>query len=219
MFSMILMVYSTRGTQSPSTQVPVSDSPAMGSIHSGLVRRFLMEYIHDRRRTPPWVWVLVTLGAVILVFVIWWAVAASGPRETVVVTPEERQPSVEPTPQQPPPSEQPVVVEPSQPVNIFIERNRPTAVIIVPRGQEPPEARENLEEVALPGEFRYRNRIWQATTEVVMGDQANLRDIGATVDGNPIYADQDARPPYDVLHLETEKGSGIFIKYKPVRTA
>lgn len=178
-----------------------------------------MEYIHDRRHIPPWVWVLVALGAVILVFLVWFAVAASGPRETVVVTPEEKQPSVERTPPQPPPSEQPVVVEPPQPVTIFIERNRPTTVIIVPRGQEPPEARENLQEVTLPGEFRYRNRIWRATTEVVMGNEANLRNIGATVDSNPIYADYDAVPPYDVLYLETEKGSGIFITYKPVRTA
>ena len=42
-------------------------------------------YVRDgNRRVPPWVWILVVLLAMILIFVVWWAVAAQSPERTIV---------------------------------------------------------------------------------------------------------------------------------------
>lgn len=172
-----------------------------------------MEYPYERRRMAPWVWVLIVLAALILVFVIWWAVAAQGPKETVVIQPEE----VEQPPAPPQPVEQPVVVEREQPVNIYIQPQQPRPnVVIVPRGQQPPAAKERLRQVDLPGQFRYQGNMWEPSDQAVLEDDVNLKDTGASVGGNIVYADRDAEAPYDRLYLETEPGSGVYLKYEPM---
>jgi len=177
-----------------------------------------MEYPTQRRGIQPWVWVLIVLAAVLLVFVIWWAVAAQGPRETVIIAPEEKE--VERPPAEAPaketPAEQPVVVERERPVNIYIEREQPRPnVIIVPRDAQRPVARERLRQVDLPSRFRYQRSVWEPSDQAVGADSISLKDTGASVDGNIVYAEQDGEPPYSELYLETEPGSGVFIKYLP----
>ncbi|HUV04594.1 MAG TPA: hypothetical protein VMX94_05755 [Armatimonadota bacterium] len=176
------------------------------------------EHPHVRRGPPPWVWVLIVLAALILVFVVWWTIAAQGPRQTVVVVPEEERPAVPPV-QRPPaerPPEQPVVVEREPPVNIYIGREQPRpSVIVVPKGEQPPEAMERLRQVNLPGRFRYQGKTWEPADQAVSSEDADLKDTGASVDGNIVYAERDDQPPYDELYLETEPGSGIYIKYEP----
>lgn len=172
----------------------------------------------DSRSTAPWVWMVVTLGAIMLILVVWWAVAAQSDRQ-VVVTPEERapQPSVQPpAEQQPYPEQQPRVIERERPVNIYIEREeRQPSVIIVPRGENPPEARERLRQVDLPATFSYQGRTWEPSNTAVSGDEVDLLDTGASVDGNIVYAQRGDTPPYDHIYLETEPGSGIYIRYDP----
>jgi len=169
-----------------------------------------MEYPYARRGTPPWAWVLIVLVALILVFVIWWAIAAQGPEQTVVVLPKEERPAA--PPEQPP--EQPVVVERERPVNIYIEREQPRPnVIIVPQGEQPPEARERLRQVDLPSRFRFQGKTWEPADQAVSIEDVDLKDTGTSVDGNIIYAERDDQPPYEDLYLETEPGSGICVKY------
>jgi len=176
-----------------------------------------MEHPHVRRGAPLWAWVLIVLAALILVFVIWWAIAAQGPEQTVVVLPKEERPTA--PPEQPPPAkppEQPVVVERERPVNIYIEREEPRpSVIVVPQGQQPPEARERLRQVDLPSRFRYQGKTWEPADQTVLREDVDLKDTGASVDGNIVYVQRDDEPPYDELYLETEPGSGIYLKYEP----
>ena len=178
-----------------------------------------MEYRNDRPGIAPWVWVLIVLAAIILIFVIWWAVAAQGPEQVVVVPGGEEEQPVQPPPQQPSaqqPEEQPQVIERERPVNIYIEREgREPNVVVVPRDEQQPRAEERMRQVDLPGEFRYQGRTWEPSDQAVSGDEVSLRDTGASVDGNVVYARQDAERPYDELYLETEPGSGIYIKYEP----
>lgn len=169
-----------------------------------------MEYPY-RRGIAPWIWVLIVLAAIILVFVIWWAVAAQQPEQTIVTQPEE---TAEPQLQQPTETQQPVVVERERPVNIYIERERPQPrVIVVPRGETPPQARERLSQVNIPSAFRYQGKVWEPSDEAVSGDNVKLKDTGASIDDNIIYAEQGATSPYNELYLETEPGSGIYVSY------
>ena len=161
----------------------------------------------------PWVWILIVLAALILVFVIWWAVAAQSPERVASVPPEREEVARPPAVQ---PAEQPVVLERERPVNIYIEREQPRpSVILVPRDEQPPQARERLRQVDLPDRFRYQNKIWEPSGDTVISDEANLMDTGASVDGNIVYAEQYTAPPYDDLYLETGPGTGIYIQYEP----
>lgn len=172
-----------------------------------------MEEQPEKRGTASWIWVLIVLAALILIFVIWWAVSAQGPeRMTAAPGPEERQPAQPPIVQSP--QEQPIIIEPQIPVNIYIEREQPsTNVIVVPKGQQPPQAMERLRQVDLPSMLRYQNKIWKPSNEAVTGGDVNLKDTGASIDGNIVYAEQNAQSPYYNLYLETEPGSGVYIKY------
>lgn len=174
------------------------------------------EIRYQRRGPAPWVWVLIVLAAILLIFIVWWIVAAQTKEETVVV-PGPEQPVTPPTPmpEQPPPSAQaPVIVEREQPVNIYVERNRPEPrVIIVPEGRQPPEAMERLRKVDLPDRFRYQGKVWEPSDEAFARGVLDLRDTGASVDGNILYTEQDAVSPYDELYIETSPGSGIYLKY------
>ena len=170
------------------------------------------------RRVPPWVWVLIVLLALILVFVVWWVVAAQNPG-TVVVVPGPSQPT---TPPQTQPSQptggtqptQPVVVQPRSPVNIYINNKQPSPeVYVVPKGQQLPSGAQNAQQVTLPGAFNYQGRTWSASDQAVTSDTMKLKEIGVSVNGKPLYAAQDAKPPYDALYLETSSGSGVFLKY------
>jgi hypothetical protein len=167
-----------------------------------------MESPQERRGIAPWIWVLIVLGALILVFVIWWAVAAQAPK-TAVVPQEVKEQAKQP--------EQPVVVERQQPVNIYIERQQPAQqgprVIVVPQNQQPPEAIERLRRVDLPSRFRYQGSVWEPSGQAVMGDTTRLRDTGASIDGNIVYVEEGTESPYYQLYLETEPGSGIYIGY------
>ena len=173
----------------------------------------------NERHIAPWIWVMIVLLAIILVFVIWWVVAAQSPR-TVVIVPGPSQPTTPPTQQPSPPSgtaqpPQPVVVQPQTPVNIYVQDRQPSPkVIIVPRDQQPPPSAQGATQVTLPGAFKYQGKTWTASDEAITSSTAKLKDIGATVDGNPLYAGQGAEPPHDTLYLETSPGSGIFLKYE-----
>lgn len=185
------------------------------------------------RRIAPWIWVLIVLLALILIFVVWWVVAASN-TGGVVVVPGPSQPTAQPTqPAQPSqPSQpsgggtqqptsggtqqpaQPVVVQPQPPINIYIENKQPAPkVTVAPKGQQPPSTAQNAQQVDLPGAFKYQGKTWNASSTAVMSSSTKLKDIGVTVDGKPLYADQDAKPPYDQLYIETSPGSGIFLLY------
>lgn len=170
----------------------------------------------ERPGVAPGVWVLILLAAVVLIFAIWWAVAAQNRERPMVTPPEaEEQAQVEAPPAQPP-AEQPVVVKRERPVNIYVQPEEPRIrVIIVPQGERPPEAKERLRKVDLPGRFRHQGRMWEPTDEAFVEDSVDLKDSGASVDGNIMYVQQDAEPPYDVLYLESEPGSGIYIRYRP----
>ena len=169
-------------------------------------------YVHDgSRRIPPWVWILVVLLAVILIFVVWWAVAAESPERTVVV-PGPAQPTapVQQPAQQPP--AQPQVVE--RPVTIYVEPGQtPPTVYVVPKGQQPPQATQRL---SLPGEFSYQGKNWEPSTTAVTSDTVKLTDTGASVVGNTVYAAADDQPPYSALYLETAPGTGVYLKYQPM---
>jgi hypothetical protein len=47
----------------------------------------------------------------------------------------------------------------------------------------------------------------------VAGDNTNLKDSGDSAGGRTIYVEQNAQKPYDHIYLETESGSGIFLRY------
>ena len=176
-----------------------------------------MEHEHERR-VAPWVWVLIVLLALILVFVVWWVVAAQNPG-TVVIVPGPSQPTISPQPQPSQPTDetqptQPVVVQPQPPVNIYINTDQPSPqVFVVPRGQQRPNGAQNAQQVTLPGAFNYQERTWSASDQAVTSDTMKLKEIGVSVNGKPLYAAQDAKPPYDALYLETSSGSGVFLKY------
>jgi len=170
----------------------------------------------ERPGTAPWVWVLIVLAALVLIFAIWWAVAAQSRERPMVTAPEEENLEVE-RPAAEAPAEQPSVVARERPVNIYIQPEEPRVrVIIVPQGERPPEARERLRKLDLPGRFRHQGRMWEPTDEAFIEDAVDLRDSGASVDGNIIYVERDAEMPYEDLYLETEPGSGIYIKYRPM---
>ncbi|MHB1001040.1 MAG: hypothetical protein ACYC27_17495, partial [Armatimonadota bacterium] len=163
-----------------------------------------MEHPHDRRGFAPWLWILIVLGALILVLVIWWAVAAQSPEETVVV-PDNGQTTIAPPPQQTPTTPQqptqPVTVTRERPVNIYIEqREAQPRVIVVPKDEQPPEAKDRLRQLDLPGSFRYQDKVWEPSDQAVTGDTAELRDTGANIDGNVIYAQRSDTEPYDDLY-------------------
>lgn len=172
-----------------------------------------MEYHpRDRRGVAPWVWVLVVLAAIILIFVVWWAVAAQPTEETVIVPPAER----EREPVGEPAQQQPVVVERERPVNIYIERDQPRPnVIIVPRDEQPAMAQDQIRQVDLPSLFRYMDRTWEPTEQTVSREDEQLVRTGASIDGNAVYAREDATQPYDELFVEAEPGSGIYVRYRP----
>ncbi|NIR01194.1 MAG: hypothetical protein GTN78_13510, partial [Gemmatimonadales bacterium] len=132
---------------------------------------------------------MVVLLAIALVLVIWWAVAARGREGPMVTAPEEEErveaerPAVQPPEQLP--AEQPVVVEREQPVNIYVQPERPSMrVIIVPQGERPPEARPRLRKVDLPGRMRYQGEVWEPSDEAFIQEAIDLKDTGASVDGN-----------------------------------
>ncbi|HET6457046.1 MAG TPA: hypothetical protein VFI02_21820 [Armatimonadota bacterium] len=171
-----------------------------------------MEYRapEDNRGVAPWIWVLIVLLAILLVFVVWWAVAAQSQR--TVTVPGPAQPTTPPA-QQPAQTTPPQVVE--RPVTIYIERGQtPSTVYIVPKGQQPPP--QATEQVSLPGEFSYAGKNWEPAGQAVPSDSVKLVDTGLQVEGNTIYADEGAQPPYRALYLQTQPGSGVYIKYEPM---
>lgn len=188
-----------------------------------------MEYPNDRRGPAPWIWILVVLGALVLVLVVWWAVAAQNEPDTIVVPggsqtttpPTYQQPTQQPLEQAPPQSQQPqssqpVVVQRERPVNIYIERDTQSPrVVTVPRGQEPPQAEQRVRQLNVPDQFRLEGKLWQPSGEAVTSDTTKLKDSGMSVGGNVIYAQQGATQPFGELYLETEPGSGVFVVYTP----
>jgi outer membrane biosynthesis protein TonB len=109
---------------------------------------------------------------------------------------------------------QPVVVQPQPPINIYVNNKQPAPqVYIVPKGQQPPSGAQNAQQVTLPGAFNYQGRTWSPSNQAVTSASTKLKEIGVSVNSKPIYAAQDAKPPYDALYLETSPGSGVFLKY------
>ncbi|MHB0913059.1 MAG: hypothetical protein ACYC2Y_06400 [Armatimonadota bacterium] len=153
--------------------------------------------------------------AVILLLAVW---LFARPRETVVAGPQTGQPVQPPMQAQPPQQTQPPqVVERPQPVNIYIERSRPEQprVIIIPRNEQPPSNQGRVQRVDLPGRFRFEGRMWQPTDRDVLTARADLQETGYEVSGRQIYVRSGAESPYDELYVETEPGSGVYVKYEP----
>jgi len=182
----------------------------------------------NRPGFAPWVWVLIVLAAIVLIFVIWWAVGAQSPNQTVIVPGEQQQPTTVPPsstqpaqptqPVQTPQSSQPVVVQPQRPVNIYVGKEQPNPnVVIVPRGEKIPQATDNMKQVNLPSSFKYTGTTWTAATDAVSGDYTTMTDIGAQVQGHEIYAPAGDTKPYTELYIETSPGSNVYLKYTPAK--
>ena len=176
-----------------------------------------MEYRDERRGVAPWVWVLIVLVALILVFVVWWAVAAQDERETVLVPVEEDSAERQPPADRAPGSEtQPVVVERERPVNVYIDREQPRpTVVVVPRDEQPPEAGRNVTQIDVPSRFRYQGETWEPSGTTVTPDAADLTETGVSVGGRNLHAPRGAEAPYDELYLRSEKQGGVYIQYTP----
>ena len=158
----------------------------------------------------------VAVIVIVLVFVVWWTVAAQN-RDRVTTAPGPAQPTTPPIEQASLVREQPVVVQPTEPVEIYVEGGTtPPVVHVVLKGRKPPAPMDRLSRVNLPTAFKYRDKTWVPSGEAVTASDAKLMDIGVTVDGNLVYADQDARPPYTSFHLESSPGSGVFVRYRVV---
>jgi hypothetical protein len=153
---------------------------------------------------------------IVLVFVVWWTVAAQS-RDRVTTAPGPAQPTTPPIEQASLVREQPVVVQPTAPVDVYVERGTtPPVVYVMPKGRKPHAPMDRLSRVNLPTAFKYRNMTWVPSGEAVTASDAKLMDIGVAVDGNLVYADQEARPPHKSFYLETSPGSGVFIAYRAV---
>lgn len=159
-------------------------------------------------------WAPVAVIVMLLVFVVWWTVAAQS-RGRLITSAAPVEPTTPPIEQASLVREQPVVVQPTEPVDVYVERGTtPPVVHVVLKGRKPPAPMNRLSRVNLPTAFKYRDKTWVPSGEAVTASDAKLMDIGVTVDGNLVYADQDARPPYKSFYLETAPGSGVFVKYR-----
>ena len=159
-------------------------------------------------------WAPVAVIAIVLVFVVWWTVAAQS-RDRVTTAPGPAQHTTPPIEQASLVREQPVVVQPTEPVDVYVERGTtPPVVHVVLKGRKPPVPIDRLSRVNLPTAFKYRDKTWVPSGEAVTASDAKLMDIGVAVDGNLVYADQDARPPHKSFYLETSPGSAVFIVYR-----
>ena len=147
------------------------------------------------RQSKTRLWAPVAVIAGILVLAIWWAVAAQS-RDRLITSAGHVEPTTPPIEQASLVREQPVVVQPTKPVEIYVERGTtPPVVYVVLKGRKPPAPMDRLSRVNLPAAFKYRDKTWVPCGEAVTASDAKLMDIGVTVDGNLVYADQDARPP------------------------
>ena len=170
--------------------------------------------VTSERQIKTRLWAPVAVIVIVLVFVVWWTVAAQS-RDRVTTAPEPAHPTTPPIKQASLLREQPVVVQPTEPVDVYVERGTtPPVVHVVLKGRKPPAPMDRLSRVNLPAAFKYRDKPWVPSGEAVTASDAKLMDIGVTVDRNLVYADQDARPPHKSFYLETAPGSGVFIKYR-----
>ena len=169
--------------------------------------------VTSERQIKTRLWAPVAVIVIVLVFVVWWTVAAQN-RDRVVGAPGPAQPTTPPIEQASLVREQPVVVQPTEPVDVYVERGTtPPVVHVVLKGRKAPAPMDRLSRVKLPTAFKYRDKTWVPSGEAVTASDAKLMDIGVTVDGNLVYADQDARPPHKSFCLETSPGSGVFVVY------
>lgn len=181
-----------------------------------------MEYRDEERN--PWPWVAIVVGILIFLGASWWVASAATRGDDIVLTEEQqRQPSQQPQEDQQaeqPASEQPTATEQQPPVNIYVERTpqqpeQPPVVIIVPQDEQPPRASEGTElsRVELPARFTYRGSTWTASDHDASPNRDDLTNTGASIDGRAIYVKNDDDPPYDAVYVETERNSGVFVRY------
>lgn len=184
-----------------------------------------MDHEHRDETRNPWPWVGIVIGMLIFLGASWW-IATAGTRGNYTpiqpTTTQPMQPAEQPS-QQPakqPAAEKPTVTEQQPRVSIYVERtpqqpDQSPVVVIVPEGQQPPKGSDGTEvkPVDLPARFKYQGSTWDATDQAVSPDPSTLTDTGASVNGNEIYVDQTDKPPYDAVYVETEPGSGVYVKY------
>ena len=172
--------------------------------------------VAGERQIKTRLWAPVAVIVIVLVSAVWWAVAAQS-RDHVTTAPGTAQPMTPPIERALLVREQPVVVQTTKPAEIYLERGTtPPVVHVVLKGRKTHGQVERLSRVNLPAAFKYRDKTWVPSGRAVTASDAKLMDIGVTVDGNLVYADQDARPPYKSFYLETSPGSGVFVRYRVV---
>jgi len=185
----------------------------------------MQEHRHREDRSNPWPWVAIIAGLLVFLGASWWvgmAATRNNQRAPAVQTQQPVQPQ---QPAQPSTGQtqtgqaaQPTATQQQPPVNVYVQTpqspgERPV-VVIVPEGKQPPQANgSQLSEVNIPARFKYLGSIWQASDQAVSPDQSTLKDTGANIGGNEIYVDHNDKPPYDAVYVETEPGSGVYVKY------
>ncbi len=183
-----------------------------------------MEYRNEDHARSPWPWVAVILGILIFLGVALWVASAGNREDQVAVTDQQPQQPTTTEPPQPemqqPATERPTATEQQPPVNIYVERSpdqpdqRPV-IVVVPDDQRPPSASDGSEvsPVNVPARFTYQGMTWQADGQTTSPDPDTLTDTGATIEGNAIYVERADKRPYDSVYVETERDSGVFVKY------
>ncbi|MDO8587453.1 MAG: hypothetical protein Q7T82_10470 [Armatimonadota bacterium] len=187
-----------------------------------------MRTVYERRSyVPPWAWVAMALGALLVILIV-WLVAASNrpiPEEQYGTQPApsptapapEVAPSAPVTPEVTPPAPSAPV---EKPVRVYIYE-RPQAaprVIAVPQGAKEPQRSKGYESVDLPGQFTLSGRDWQAAAGALITDETLLlKDNGMRVEGHVVYVADNDDKPFDALYIETASGSGKYIKYVLIR--
>ena len=185
-----------------------------------------MRTVYERRSyIPPWAWVAIALGALLVVLLVWLVAASTRP------SPEERY-GTEPTPSPVAPGmtpRPPVTTEttpetvppaPSAPedksarVYIYEKPQTPPRVVAVPEGVKEPQENKGYESVDLPGRFTLSGKEWQAAPGALIAEETIiLKDSGMRVEGHAVYVSDDDRKPFDALYIETAPGSGKYIEY------
>jgi hypothetical protein len=101
-------------------------------------------------------------------------------------------------------------------IDLYLDQDQPKPrILAVPRNQQPPQTSTPLSRLSIPARFRFEGKLWQASGETLSGPDLNMQAVEADVEGYPLLAKPDAKPPYDHLYLETEQGSGVFADFRP----
>ena len=172
---------------------------------------------YNIHRTPVWIWVLIVLSIILLLLLIITTLQFQKSRQAVVAEPQVNTgdpanyvegrritavPNVPVTPAEPTPSQE---VTPA-----------PTTVSPPPPPPPPPPSNSQGGAVQVsavpPDTISFGGQNWRLAGGPM---SAAVVTTGEHVDGQIVYAGQNAKPPYKVLYIETSPNSGKFYKYVP----